>query len=311
MKNFLAIAALVVPVVLHGCGGQGDDAPEARSAAGRVGVVLGVDAQPEYRQFESAVRTALEEHDQELVIQSAANDPARQRQLVETFAAQRARAIVVVPLDSTTLRPVIDAAAEGGVPVFTIGTPVRGARVTTHMEADFRAAGAAAAEYIGAFLGNDLHAAVVGPLGAHGGRELEAAFRGTLAVIDTRVVGSPGVSDGTREGAAAATAALLEKDPSLDAIFASDATSALGAMDAAYARRRADLVIVSFGSTPDVLQAIGDTGPMRAAVVQRLDEAARLLAQAIVTQVEGDPVTASIKVPVQLMTADSVKAAAR
>ena len=307
MKTFFAIAAFSTLPLLAACGKSGESG-QPQSAAGRVGVVLGANASSEYRELDAAVRKALEEHDQELVVQDAAADPARQRQLVETFASQRARAIVVVPLDSTTLRPAIDAAGNAGIPVFTIGYAVPGARITTHMEEDFQAAGLAAAEYIAAFLGPKLHAAVVGRRAAHGSRELESAFRAGITVVDTRVVSGAANSDGTREGAAAATTALLEQDPDLDAIFALDPVSALGAMDAAYARRRADLVVVSNGSAPEVASAIGETGPMRAAVVQRLDEAARMLAETIVTQIEGDPVTPSIKVPVRLVTADSVKA---
>lgn len=308
MKTFFAIAALATLPLVTACE-KGGESGQPHSAAGRVGVVLGANANSEYRELDAAVRKALEEHDQELVVQNAAGDPARQRQLVETFASQRARAIVVVPIDSTTLRPAIDAAGNAGIPVFTIGYPVPGARVTTHMEEDFQAAGLAAAEYIAAFLGPKLHAAVVGRRAAHGSRELESAFRAAITVVDTRVVSGAGNSDGvTRESAAAATTALLEQDPDLDAIFALDPVSALGAMDAAYARRRADLVIVSNGSAPEVTSAIGETGPMRAAVVQRLDEAARMLAETIVTQIEGDPVTPAIKVPVRLVTADSVKA---
>ena len=290
------------------CGGDGNgDAPASQDAAGRVGVVLASPAQPQHAELERSVRQALEEQDQELVVQSANDDPARQQQLVQTFASRGARAIVVVPIDSASLRPAIDAAANARVPVFTIGLPVTGARVTTHMESDFTAAGVAAAEYIKAFLGRGLHAAVVGRVGAHGTRELDAAFRAAVTADTVGVMSGTGDGGGTREGAAAAVTALLERDPSLDAVFAMDPVSALGAMDAAYARRRADLVIISFGSSPEVLASIGDTGPMRAAVVPRLDEAGRLLAEAIVTQLGGDPVTAAIKVPVRLVTADSAK----
>lgn len=300
----LALAA----VTLQACGdGDNGNAPAEQDASGRVGVILPSPAQPQHAQLERAVRDALQERDQELVVQSADNDTARQQQLVRMFATQGARAIVVVPLDSMALRPALDAAANARIPVYTVGLPVRGARVTTHMESDFTAAGAVAAEYIGAFVGRGLHAAVVGHAGAHGTRELETAFRSTVTADTTRVMSGMGDSQGTREGAAAATAALLARDPDLDAIFALDPASALGAMDAAYARRRADLVIVSFGDSPEVLALIGGTAPIRAAIVPRLDEAGRLLAETIVTELDGAPVTASIKVPVRLVTGDSVR----
>lgn len=299
----LAFAGIVSVVA---CGGGSGGSDPARSVAGRVGIVL-ADAAADARLLADSVRTALQEHDQQAVVQSANGDAARQRSLVESFTSQRASAIVVVPTDSGSLAPSLDAAARAGIPVFTVGRPVAGVQVTTHVDPDYHAAGVAAAEYAGAFLGLRFHAAVVGPLAAHGSRDLERGFRTTVAIDSARVYAGAAGSDGTRESAAAATTALLEKDPSLDVIFALDPASALGAMDAAYARRRADLVIVSFGATPEVTAAIGETGPMRAAVVPRTGEGARLLAEAIATQLGGDPVTPAIRIPVRLVTADSVR----
>lgn len=307
MRTAIATVALCGALSLVACGGGSEEPGPERSVAGRVGIVLATAGDDDVRLLADSVHAALEEHDQEAVVQGANGDPARQRQLVETFTSQKARAIVVAPADSGSLRPALDAARRAGIPVFTIGRPVAGAQVTTHVDPDFHAAGVAAAEYVGAFLGLDLHAAVVGPLAAHGSGQLEAGFRSTIAIDTARVYAGAATTDGTREGAAAATVALLEKDPSLDAVFALDRLSALGAMDAAYARRRADLVIVSFGTTPEITAAIGDTGPMRAAIVLRIAEGARLLAEAIDTELGGEPVTPAIRIPVRLVTVDSVK----
>lgn len=306
--NAGAVQLLIVTLAtLAACGGDEAAPTSGSTAAGRVGVVLGTANNPELRQLEGSVRKALEQRDQELVVQSANDDPARQAQLVRTFASQGARAIVVAPLDSASLRPVLDAAAQRRIPVFTLALPVRGARVTTHMETDYTAVGVAAAEYIGAFLGPRLRAAVVGNVGAHGTREMESAFRARMTSVAGRVVSGTGDGEGTREGAAAATRALLARDRNLDAIFAMDPASAMGAVDAAEAARRTDLVIVAFGSNPEVLQAIGGTSPLHAAIVPRLDEGARLLAEAIVTELEGEPVTPSIRVPVRLVAGDSAR----
>lgn len=308
MRTAPASIALIATIALAACGGgKTDGTGQARSAEGRVGIVVGPAGGGEGARLADSLHVALEEHDHEAVVEAANGDAARAQTLVQTFTTQGARAIVVVPADSGSLRPAIDAARRAGIPVFTIGRPVAGARVTTHVDADFAAAGVAAAEYVGAYLGLRLHAGVVGPLDAHGSRALEAAFRRTIAIDTARVYAGGGNSDGTREGAAAATTALLDKDPSLDAIFALDPASALGAMDAAYAQRRADLVIVAFGATPEVTAAIGDTGPMRAAVVPRTAEGAKLLAEAIATEIGGEPVTPAIRFPVRLVTADSVR----
>lgn len=279
------------------------------AVAGRVGIVLPISVVPSYRILADGLEEALDEAGHETVIEGGIATADEQTALVQRITGRDARGIVIAPLDSATLRPALDAAAAESIPVFTVGLPVRGARVTTHMEPDYHAAGVIAAEYLATFVGPAMHAAVVGNLGAHGSRGMAAAFQAAVVRVKTRAFTGSAESGGTAEGAAAAVTALLAQDPDLDAVFALDPASAQGAMSAALARRRADLVIVSFGATPEVVAAVRDGRPLRAAIVERPDEGARLLGAAIATQLEGEPVTPSIRVPVRLVTSDSVKTA--
>lgn len=300
----VALASLVLSAAA--CDGGGKATPNsAEAVAGRVGVVLPTAAQPAYKALEEGLRKELDEAGHEIVAE-AVSGVDEQVALLQQIAARKAAAIVVAPLDSMALRPAVDAALAASIPVFTLGLPVHGATVTTHVEQDHYAAGVVAAEYLTAFVGPGVHAGVVGRLGAHGSRELEAGFQSVMGLVDTRVHAGSTESGGTVEGAAAATAELLDRDPDLDAIFALDPLSAQGALSTAFARRRADLVIVSFGATQQTLDAIREARTLRAAIVDRPDEAARLLAEAITTQLEGEPVTPVIKVPVRLVNVDSL-----
>lgn len=299
-------ASLLAGVACDGGGGGSAGAP--RSAAGRVAVVLSDASHPQLQQLEQLFRKALEDQAEDVVVESAGRDAARQRQLVEQFAAQGARAIVVVPVDSTTLVPAVATANRAGIPVFTIELPLPGARVTTHVEPDYVAAGSAAAAYLFAFLPKGATTAIVGHAGAHGARELVAGYRRAADSLQGRVRESVAPTGGVRAEAAAAVNAILGSDPDLDGVFALDPESALGAMDAAYDRRRQDLVIVSFGATQPVLDAVREQRPLRIAVMPRPEAAARRLAEVIKVQLGGDPVTPSIKVPVRLVNADSLRA---
>lgn len=308
MKSIMVARVAALAIAAAACGdGKTAGGGGEESVAGRIGVLLPITMQPAYKTLEDGLRKALDDAGHQLVVEGGINDAAQQAAIVQRFTARQARALVIAPLDSTALRPAITTAARAGIPVFTVGLPVPGARVTTHLEPDFHGAGVVAGEYIAAFLEPDMHAGIVGRMAAHGSRELEAGFRSVMGVVRTRVYSGAGESGGTAEGAAAAVTALLEQDPDLDAVFALDAASGHGAMAAALARRRADLVIVSFGATEETLNAIRETRPLRAAVVERSAEAARLLGEAIATQLSGDPVTPSIKAPVRLVTVDSVK----
>ena len=305
IRTILAGATLALYAACGGDERSGVSTEEA--VANRVGVVLPIVSQPAYEIFGKALRDTLDAAGHEIVVEGGIADAAEQGALVRRITDRNARAIVVAPLDSTTLRPAIDGAAAKSIPVFTVGLPVPGARVTTHTEPDYHAAGVVAAEYLATFVGPGIHAGVVGALGAHGSRELQAGFGSVMRADTARRHAGAADGGGTVEGAAAAAASLIERDPQLDAIFALDAASGVGAMNAVLAARRADIVIVSFGASSATLDAVREVRPLRAAVVERPDEAARLLGTAIAAQLEGEPVTPSIKAPVRLVTSDSLR----
>lgn len=305
--SVLALATCIA-LSLAACGGDDAAAPgREQSAAGRVGLVIPSATHPAHQEFERTLRKGLKDEKEELAVQPSNGDAARAADLLRTFTSQRARAIVVAPGDTVSLRAAIDAAATARVPVFTVDLPVPGSRTTTHVEPDHHAAGGAAAAYLGTFLGDRGRTTIVGRLGWHGTREAEAGYRTTMNRFTGRVVTAPLATDGTRAGAAARVTALLGADRDLDGIFALDPETALGAMDAAFASRRADLVIVSFGATQPVLDAVRDERPIRAAVLPRPEEAARRLAETIAKHLGDEPVTPILKVPVRLVNVDSVK----
>lgn len=283
-------------------------AGSVEEVADRVGIVLPSSSQPAYRTLEQGLVAALREAGHEAVSDGAILEPAAQLALLQRITARKARAIVVAPLDSVTLRPAIDAAADASIPVFTIGLPVPGASVTTHMEADHFATGVIAAEYLSAFIGPGVTAGIVGRLGAHGSREVRAGFDSLMSLNETRVNAGAEESGGTVEGAAAAASALLDREPALKGIIALDPISAQGAASTLFARRRADVIIVSVGANEQTLASIREERVLRAAIVERVEEGARLLAEAIDTQLDGEPVTPSIKVPVRLVNIDSLRA---
>lgn len=299
-------------LVLCASAACGDDrkqqpAGSVEEVADRIGVVLPIPLQPSYRTLEQQLVAALREAGHEAVTDGGITGAAEQAALLGQITARKARAIVVAPLDSVSLRPAIDAAGDASIPVFTVGLSVPGASVTTHMEPDHFATGMIGAEYLSAFIGPGVTAGIVGRLGAHGSREMRAGFD-TVMSVETRVNAGAEESGGTEEGAAAATSALLDREPALKGILALDPISAQGAASALFERRRADVIVVSVGATEKTLASIREGRVMRAAIVELVEEGARLLAAAIDTQLEGEPVTPSIKVPVRLVNVDSLRA---
>lgn len=304
----LPLIALATALAACG-GGTSEDAPPT-DATGRVGLIVPNAGDADAAAFQRLLRRALQERDREIAVQQSGPDPAQQAALLERMAADRPVAIVVAPTDSLRLVPAIQAAARGGVPVFTLDMPATKSGAITHVGPDWYTAGVVAAEYINAFVGDSARTAIVGRLGGHGGLEMDAGFRATMRGRTDRVFVGAFEGGSTRESAAAAAREVIARDPGLDAFFALSADAALGAMDAALAARRADIVVVGYGGGPEVFEAIGMLNPLRATLVPQTAAGAERLAELIAKQLAGEPVTPTYRVPLRLVTADSVRGAA-
>ena len=102
--------------------------------------------------------------------------------------------------------------------------------------------------------------------------------------------------------------ALLDKHPTLDAVFAVNDPSALGAIAALEAAGKAAAVaVVSVDGSPEGIAAV-KAGKLTATSAQFPREIGRIAAQRVYEHLQGRPVEKDIKVPVELITRDNVDA---
>jgi ribose transport system substrate-binding protein len=304
---------LLVAVAATGCGG-GDDSGWGRALGGgggrkRIGVVLPTRSTAFYQELERGLRDGARRARYELVVADANMDGGVAVTQAERLLGQRLDALVLAPVDSTSIVPAVERANAARVPVFTVGVRPAGGRVVSHVQADHEGLGRVAAEYLNAYLNGRGEVGIVMRRGIPALAEREQGFRAAMrAHRGVTIVDS--VDGGTRDGTLAALEPMLRARRETDAIFSVDDPGALGAYDAALARYRADLIIVGADGSQETVRLIQSEGPLKATIVQLPRRMGDQLIQLTVRHFDDEPVAPRVLVPVRLVNIDSLRPAA-
>jgi len=307
--------ALLASAAAPGCGD--DDSGWGRALGGggggrrRVGVVLPTRATAFYQELEAGLRQGAREARYELIVTDANMDGAAAVAHAERLLGQRIDALVLVPVDSTSIVPAIERANAARVPVFTVGVRPAGGRVVSHVQADHEALGRLAAEYLTTFLNGRGEVAVVSRRGIPALAQREQAFRAALRAHRGVTIVDSVDGGGMRDGTVASLEAMLRARRETDAIFSVDDPGALGAYDAAMARFRADLLIVGADGSQETIRLIQGEGPIKATLVQLPRRMGERLIQLMVRHFDDEPVAPRVLVPVRLLNIDSVRPPSR
>jgi ribose transport system substrate-binding protein len=237
-------------------------------------------------------------------------DVKKQSDQIDDFIAKNVTAIVLVPCDRLSVGPAVKAANKAGIPVFTVDAKcaAEGAKIEGHVGTDN-------------FQGGELAGkAMIDALGKKGGKVLILDFKkanscvlrvdGFKKVIDAHNINAAGkievVSEldgnGERTKGYQSTADALQAHTDLDAIFAINDPSALGAYTAVKEAKREDNIkIIGFDGQPDAKQAIKD-GWIHADPIQHPDKMGEQIVQLIMKYQAGEKFEAETLIPATLYT---------
>ena len=237
-------------------------------------------------------------------------DVKKQSDQIEDFIAKNVTAIVLVPCDRLSVGPAVQAANQAGIPVFTVDAKcaAENAKIEGHVGTDN-------------FQGGELAGkAMIEALGDAGGKVLILDFKkanscvlrvgGFKKVIDAHNKTATGkieiVSEldgnGDRTKGYQSTADALQAHEDLNAIFAINAPSALGAYTAVKEANREDKIkIIGFDGQLDGKQAIKD-GKIFADPIQHPDKMGQQIVQLIVKYQAGEKFEAETLIPATLYT---------
>ena len=299
-----AILVLGAALVAGGCkqgGGSGG------SGGKRIGVTLLTREHEFYRQLEAGLKEAADKQGYQLTITSGDFDLAKQQSQIENFITQQVDAIIVCPADSKGIGPAIKQANDANIPVFTADISAQGGQIISHIASDNLAGGRLAADFIAKALGGQGEVGIIGQQEVQSGLDRELGFKEEMKKYPNIKIVSVLNGGGVRDRALKAAEDMLQGNAGLAGIFGINDDSALGALAAAEARGRNDLVIVGYDAIPEATKAIQRGTPLKADVAQQPHEMGAKTIEAIATHFAGGKLEKFIPVPVRIVDANSLK----
>jgi ribose transport system substrate-binding protein len=275
----------------------------------RIGVTLLTREHVFYKDLEAGLQEAAGKQGYQLTVTSGDMDLAKQQSQIENFIVQGVDAIIVCPADSKGIGPAIEAANKANIPVFTADIAAQGSgQVVSHVASDNLAGGRLAADFIAKALNGEGEVGVIGQQEVQSGLDRELGFKEEMKKHPGIKVVSTLNGGGLRDKALKAAEDMLQGNPNIKGIFGINDDSALGALSAAEARGRNDMVIVGYDAIPEAVKAIQRGSALKADVAQQPKDLGAKTIEAIATHFSGGQVPKSISVPVKIVDANALKA---
>lgn len=307
----LTIAILTASAIL-GCADSGHR-PEMRDTelaanAQVMGAVFQTLDNPFFRELNEGIKEVVESNGDRLITLDSDWQGAKQREDIASLLAMNVSVIFLNPVDWEGLQESLQVAKQRDVVCVAVDTQVKDDKlVLCQVVSDNTEAGRLAARSLAKARDSARIAILHIPsnkacIDRVAGFQQEIAGRPdmeTIAIEDGK---------GTAEGSRPAMQALLEEYTDIDAVFAVNDPSALGAIEAIEAAGRLEeITVVSVDGSREGIAAV-EAGKLFSTAVQFPREIGRIAAQRAYDHQNGNPVDRSIKVPLELVTPENVHA---
>ena len=233
-------------------------------------------------------------------------DYTGQLQIVDAMINQRVDAIALAPIDKTAMVSVVERAAREKIPVVIFDSGIDTENFVAQVATDNYRGGQLGAERVGKLLGGKGKVAMVAVMpGAASTLLREQGFEETLhksypgiEIVDKRF----GMADFAKSLAVSEN--MLTAHPDLNALFASNESSTVGASQALKARKGKTL-LVGFDSSPTLLEDL-QSGLIDSLVVQDPFHMGYECVRAAVKKLEGGTPVKINNMPPLLVTKDNL-----
>ncbi len=295
-------AAIPVPLSLVSAESLGVTVAPAKKEV-TLGLVLSTLNNPFFVTLKDGAQKAADAAGAKLIVVDAQDDSAKMVAGIEDLITKKVSAILINPTDSDAVVPAIQKANQAGIPVFTVDRGANGGTVVAHVASDNVAGGQMAAEYLCKAIGGKGNVVELqGIAGTSAARDRGKGFNDymTANCKDAKIVAQQTANFNRDEGLKVFEN-ILQAQPEIAAVFAHNDEMILGAIQAADAAKRAGIIFVGFDAVDDAVKAVND-GKLAATVAQQPAEIGRLGVEAALKFLNGETVTASIPVPLSLVT---------
>lgn len=307
-KRFVAmvLAAMTAGAFMTGCGGSGD-----KSASGDPdAVTIGVSMKDNSDEFVKRISNAMEAKGKELgvnvMMNDAGGDVNQQISDVETMIAQGVDALIVNPQDIEGSSPTVAMANEAGIPIIIVNGDIADENYTGFVGSTDQESG----EMLGTWFMENLPEGsnvciLEGPMGQSGQVGRMNGFKeiGMLEyfnVLDTQT------ANWKRDQAMTQAEDWITKyGDKLDAIICENDDMGMGALSAAKAAGRDDILIGGVDGIDDALEAVKD-GSYGVSVVQDAKGQGETAIEVAVAAANGEEVEYDTRIPFQICTIDNV-----
>ncbi|MDP6046684.1 MAG: substrate-binding domain-containing protein [Phycisphaerae bacterium] len=302
MKNFglcVMLAAITVAICLSGCN-SGDDNDANQKTIGFSVLTM---KNPFFKDLADDVTAAAEKHGYRVLIVNAEMKEATQDRQILDFISKKVNAIILNPVNSKSVGESIKRANKAGIPVFTcdIKSLAKDADVVCHVATDNFSGGRLAAKAVMEATGNKGKVAIIDYPEVESVIKRVAGFKAELKDAGSPIEIVKILSGrGDRAISFKVTKDILTSVPDLNAIFAINDPTGLGAYAALKAEgREKDIKIISFDGMPEGRHAIKE-GHIYADAVQSTRLIGEGVVDAIIKHSEGEDVPKEKLIPTTL-----------
>ncbi|HID22636.1 MAG TPA: sugar ABC transporter substrate-binding protein, partial [Planctomycetaceae bacterium] len=234
--SFRALVAASVIAFAAGCVRYDSSVDEVRGKAVRqdeevlIGLTLMTYNNPFFIALRDAAKAEAQRHGASLLENDAGYDIARQTAAIEDFLNQGVDLILLNPVDSKAIVRAVELANERGVPVICVDVKAEGGKLATFIASDNEKLGMLTGEYIAKRLGGKGKVAIIGHPFVSSGLHRQIGLKKVLAKYPAIEIVAEQPCQGDRTKANEVAENILLAHPDVDAIWAINDPSALGAM---------------------------------------------------------------------------------
>lgn len=314
MKKVVSVAlAMVMALVFVACS-TGASTPASSSVAGTstggssaslgtVGFSISTLNNPFFVSMADGAKSKAAELGVDLIVSDAGNDAAKQTSDIEDLVSKNVKVLIVNPVDSAAVAPVIQDVLDKGIKVIAVDRYVDGIDVDTYIGTDNVAAAKVAGEYFISQVGEGSKIIILeGIPGASSAIDRLAGFM-EAAEGKLDIVASQTANYDRAEGLTV-TEDLLQAHPDVVGIFAMNDEMGLGAIEAVTAAGKVpgkDILVTGFDAGDDARAAV-EEGTMLYTVEQKTVLMGETAVESALKYMQGETVEANIPIEVEIIT---------